>query len=327
MLREAICLILLSGLLCGVAISQQFFDPFNYPPGTNIPGYTEHVGDWQATGTQVQGKDGIVGQTLIHNTIKDQDMCVETVAVYDATNPKVQRTGPIVRFSGSGSGATYYYLKVQDNGSPYNGFDRFFVYYQGGSGSVLTGAIPETKKARARLQVIEEATSVRIQVFIDTDMDGLWDVVSSTLTANGAGSSGGIGINGSQTVIADDLKYFNATLYLNGTPKVGTSVTLDGRSIPNEPYVGACSFGNSGFSIGAGRTVPLDLDSLFWASLSTPAIFQNFLGLTSANGDFTMTLNIPPITQLIGITIWSSAVTVTIAGFQEVAPDVEITFV
>jgi len=321
------CLTLALPLLCGVAVSQQVFDPFNYAPGTTIPGYTEHVGDWKATGTQVQRQAGISSQTLIHNTIKDKDACAETIAIYDVTVPGIQRTGPVLRFSGSGSSGNYFYLKLQDNGGTLDGWDTYWVYYQGG-GNVMTGTIsPVTKAARARLQVIEEAAAVRVQVFIDTDLDGLWDIVRSSTTTSGTGTSGGVGINGARSALADDLKYFNATLYLNGTPKIGTSVTLNGRGIPNEPYVGACSFGNTGFPIGAGRTVPLDLDSLFWASLATPSIFQNFLGLTSASGDFTMTLNIPPIPQLAGITIWTSAVTVTVAGFQEIAPDVEITFV
>ncbi len=324
MFHQTICVTLAIALLCLTATSQQFLDPFNYTPGTTIPGYTEHFGDWQATGTRVQGKAGIIGQTLIHNTIQDLDTCVETLAIYDTTLPAIQRSGPIARFTGTGSAANYFYLKVQDNGSR-TGFDKYFVYYQGGS-SVMSGSIsPITTMARARMQVFEEASSVRVQIFIDTDMDGLWDITRSALTSSGVASSGGVGINGSQTVMADDLKFFNAILYLNGTPKIGTSVQIKGRASINLPYIGACSFSNAATPLGAGRAFPLVVDNLFWMSISTPTIFSGFQGLTDMNGDFTMTLNIPAIPQLVGMTIWSAAVTNTLMGIVDISPDVQIT--
>jgi hypothetical protein len=322
------CLTVALSLLCGVAVGQQFYDPFSYSPGTNIPGYTEHVGDWKATGTQVQCQAGISSQTLILNAVQDQDACVETLATYDMTVPGIQRTGPILRFTGSGSSANYFYLKLQDNGGTLDGWDTYWVYYQGGS-NVMTGTIsPVTKSARARLQVIEDAAGVRVQVYIDTDLDGLWDIVKSTTTTNGKGVSGGIGINGARSALADDLKYFNATLYLNGTPKIGTAVTLPGRGSPNHGYIGACSFGHSGFPVVGGRSVPLSLEPLLFVTLGNalPMIFQSLQGRTDAQGDFTMSVAIPPVPALVGFTIWASAVTLSPTGIAEIAPDTEITF-
>lgn len=327
MLRRTAFILLAVAFLCHAAAAQQFLDPFNYLKSTTIPGYTEHVGDWQALGTEVQCQGGISSQTLIHNTIQDLDCCVEILARYETTLPGIQRTGPIARFTGTGSSGNYFYLKVQDNGSR-AGFDYYFVYYQGGGSAFMSGAIsPVTTVARARMQVFEEGSSVRVQVFIDTNMDGLWDITKSALTSNGIGATGGVGINGARSARADDLKYFNAILYLNGTPKVGTSVTLKGRASINQPYIGACSLGHAGTPLGAGRAIPLDLDGLFWASLSNPAVFSNFIGLTDMKGDFTMTLNIPAIPQLVGLTVWSTAVTATIQGIIDIAPDVQITFV
>jgi hypothetical protein len=326
MFKNVVFAILVLGVFGWAAGAQQFMDGFNYPSGTTIPGYTEHVGDWKATGAEVQGQSGKVGQTLIHNQIQGKDACVEVLAIFDPLSPtNIQRAGPIARFTGSGSSASYFYLKVQDNGSPYNGFDYYFVYYQGGS-SVMSGAMPETKKARVRLQVVDEGANVNVQVYIDTDMDGLWNVVASRTSTNGLGVKGGVGINGSQSVMADDFKFFNATLYLAGTPKVGTSVNLKGRASANQPYVGGCSFGHTGTPLTPSQAIPIDLDNLFALSITNPVIFGNFLGLTDGNGDFTMTLNIPAIPQLAGITIWSTAVTATVQGIMEIAPDVEITF-
>jgi hypothetical protein len=325
MFRKTAFAVLLLSVAAGAVDAQQFLDGFNYTPGTNIPGYTEHVGDWKATGAEVQGQTGIVGQTLIHNQFQGKDVCVETLAIYDPAIPGIQRTGPIARFTGTGSSASYFYLKVQDNGSPYNGFDYYFVYYQGGS-SVMAGTISETKRARARLLVVDEGSTVTVQVYIDTDLDGLWDVTASRTTTNGFNVTGGIGINGSQSVMADNLKFFNATLYLAGTPKVGTAVSLKGRATANEPYVGACSFGHTGTPLSPTRAIPLDLDSLFALSISNPAIFSGFIGLTDGQGDFTMTLNIPAVPQLAGLTIWAGAVTATVHGIIDIAPDVQITF-
>jgi hypothetical protein len=53
---------------------------------------------------------------------------------------------------------------------------------------------------------------------------------------------------------------------------------------------------------------------------------QQFIGLTDGQGDFAMTLNIPSVRQLAGITIWSAAVTATVHGIIDITPDVEITF-
>ena len=325
MFKNVVLAVLVLGSAGWAAGAQQFMDGFNYPSGTTIPGYTEHVGDWKATGAEVQAQSGISSQTLVHNQIQGRDVCVEVLAIYDTTIPGIQRTGPIIRFTGSGSSANYFYLKVQDNGTPYNGFDYYFVYYQGGS-SVMSGAMPETKKARARLQVVDEGSTVTVQVYIDTDLDGLWDVVASQTTTSGLGVTGGIGINGARSVMADDFKFFDATLYLAGTPRVGTSVNLKGRASANQPYVGGCSFGHTGTPLSATKAIPIDLDNLFVLSITNPVIFGNFLGLTDGNGDFTMTLNIPAIPQLAGITIWSTAVTANVQGIMEIAPDVEITF-
>jgi len=320
-------------LIAGSATAQWFIDPFGYPPGTTIPGYTEQRGDWMATGSTVQSNAATTFQELTNDTWTDKDVCVETVAIYDMAAPNLMYTGPIARYTGSGASANFFMIKLQDNSSPRDGFDRWFAYFYNGSSfspvatspSYYADISPPTKRARVRLQVIEESTDVRVQLFLDTDVDGKWDATREWRSTYGIGSTGKIGICGYRNAIADDLKYFNATLYLADPPKVGNFARLIGRGLPNETYVGACSFGHSGFPVGPGHVVPLDLDPLFWTSLATPVIFQNFVGITSATGGFTMSLNIPPIPQLAGITIWSSAAVITANGFQEIAPDVEIT--
>jgi phage tail protein X len=322
--------ILVLGFACGLATGQWFQDPFNYSPGTVVPGYTEQRGDWSCSGTDVRAQSTVTFQELTNDTYADTDACVEVVATYDANNPNLIYAGPILRHSGSGAAAKFFMVKVQDNSSPYLGFDSYFVYFYDGSGwksvGIAANNVGNFTQVRVRLQVIEQTSSVLVQMYLDTDMDGMWDIVKSANTTYGTGTSGQIGINGYRSAIVDDLKFFNATLYLSGTPRIGSAVTLPGRGSPNLQYVGACSFSNPGFNL-LGRTIPLGLDPLLFLSFSVPAIFTNFQGSTDANGDFAMTLHIPGSPLLVGLTIWSSAVTLDPQGrLVEVAPDTEITF-
>jgi len=322
----------LFALSCTAVSAQDFYDPFNLTPGTTIPGYTEHRGDWMATGTAVQSQATVTFQELINDTYSDLDACAEIVAIYDTQAPNLLYTGPILRYTGAGSSASFFMVKVQDNGTPRDGWDTYFTYYHDGGtwrSFGINGSIsPPVKQARVRLQVIDGPSTVQVQVYIDTDMDGKWDIVKSATTNYGLGKSGKMGINGYRNAIADDLKFFNATLYLQGTPKIGTTVTLPGRGSPNHGYIGACSLGNSGFSIGGGKSIPLAVEPLLFLTLANavPTIFQNFQGRTNAQGDFTMSLAIPNVPGLVGFTIWSSAVTLSTGGIAEIAPDTEITF-
>jgi hypothetical protein len=330
-LNRTNAVVLALALAAGAAAAQSFVDPFVYPPGTLIPGYTEQRGDWTIVADQVKAQAGISNQELTTDAVNDRDGCAEVLAIFDTAAPDLQRTGPILRHSGSGAPATYFMIKVQDNTTPYNAFDSYFVYWYNGTsfqstGLTAAGLAPSTA-IRTRLQVIEQTGGVLLQLFLDTNVDGKWDIVRSGVTTLGIGSSGRIGINGARGVIADDFKYFDATLYLDGSPSVGNPVNLKGRGTAGLGYVGACSLGHSGIPIGNGRSIPLDFDNLTLLSLTLPAVFQNFQGTTDANGDFTMTLNTPAVPALAGFTIWSSAVTFDQTGVREIAPDVEITFV
>lgn len=322
-------------LAAGTATAQQFIDRFTYPAGTVVPGYTEERGDWMVLPTgAVQSSVTTTFQELTNDNIADQDCCVEATAIYDTAAPQLMYVGPLARHSGAGSGATYFMIKLQDNGTPRDGYDTYWVYYYNGASFqfVATGSngaiSPPTLQARVRLQVIEEpsTSNVRVQIFIDTDMNGKWDITNEWLSTLGIGSSGKVGINGYRNAIADDFKYFNSTLYLADRPTIGSSVRLLGRASPNAPYQGVCSLGNTtGIPLSASRAIPVDYDPLLILSLSTPPVFA-FSGITSASGDYTLTFNIPNLNQLVGLTVWGSAFTFNPSpfGFVDIAPDVQI---
>jgi hypothetical protein len=322
---------LLGGLLIGASgVAQTFSDPFSYTPGTNIPGYTEQRGDWKATGTEIQADPTVTFQELTFDKITDLDCCVETLAIYDANSPALMYTGPLLRHTGQGSTANYIMIKLQDNGSPYTGYDRGFTYYCNGSSFSYIGTYfdinPPTQRARVRLQAVDIFPSVQVHTYVDTDLDGKWDIVRVATIASGFGQAGKIGVAGYRNALADDLKFFDAALWLAGTPQIGTAVKIPGRGQGGLNYLGACSFSRTGIPIDSGRSVPLTPDALFFTSLLNPVIFQNFQGSTGASGDFTMVLNIPNLAGLVGVTIYSSAITYNALGVAEIAPDVEVTF-
>jgi hypothetical protein len=322
--------------LTSTAFAQEFIDRFNYPVGTVVPGYSEQRGDWMVLGTNaVQANVASTFQELTNDTFTDADCCVEATAIYDTAAPQLMYIGPLARHTGAGSGANYFMIKLQDNGAPRDGFDTYWVYFYNGASfqfvaSGSNGAItPPTLQARVRLQVIEEGANVRVQIFIDTDMDGKWNITNEWMSTLGIGTSGMVGINGYRNAIADDFKYFNGTLYLADRPVIGTAARLLGRGTPNTPFQGVCSLGNStGIPLSASRAIPVDLDPLLILSLSTPTVFA-FSGITSATGDFTMTFNIPALASLSGLTVWGSAFTFSTApfGFIDIMPDTEINIV
>jgi len=310
--------------LCGLATAQTFTDRFDYPPGTMIPGWTEQVGNWSATGGTVRTQTLPGHQHLTRNGILDRDACVEVTAHYDVFQAQTSYLGPLVGHRNMGIASIYLMLRLEDAGQPSGGWDTYGVYTYVDSlvtSLNLGGTIsPPTRAARARLQVTDDPTGTRrVQLFLDTDLDGRWNVTRDGTPVLLPAQAAGFGIAGFGPAIADDLKYFDATLYLNDPPRVGNPVRLFGRSLPSRNWQGACSLGHSGIPIGGGRAIPLDADALLALSLS----FPGFAGVTDASGGFTMTLSIPPAPVLAGLTVWCSAVTWS-AGIDEIAPDVEV---
>ncbi len=316
--------------LCGAAaFGQDFQDPFTYAPGPTVPGYTQQRGIWTETGTAVQGSAAYTFQELSYNGITDADACVEVTALYDTVAPGLQYAGPMVRYSGSGATATYFMAKVQDNGTPYTGFDRFYVYYYNGSGfnsiGIASLAMNPTVAARVRLQVKEVTGGVRVDLFIDADLNGTWDYTATTTTTFGIGTLGNVGATVYRSSLIDELRYFGSTMTLGGTPTIGTSVPLQGYGLPNYTYIGAMSLGHGGIPAPGGHVVPLDPDAVFFLSLDFPLVFQNFIGLAGADGSFTMTLNIPPDPTIVGLTLFASAVMWDGVQVVEVTPDTQVT--
>lgn len=287
-----------------------------------VPGVDPH--------TEALCHPGVTFQELTLDGINDQDCASEVTAVYDLATPGLQYAGPVVRHSGTGATATFFMAKLQDNGAPNTGWDRFYVYYYNGASFQSAGiasqaiAVPITA-ARCRLQAVNEGTVVRLSLFIDTDLDGLWNITSEATTTLGLATSGRPGICGYRNAKADDFKYFAGTLRMTALPTNGTSVPFAGTGAANQIYYCASSAGHAGFPITATQWVPLDVDWLFSLSLQLPAVFVAFSGFTAADGTFGMIINLPADPGLAGFTFWTSGVTFDGAAFPEVFPDVQTT--
>jgi len=315
------------------ARAQQFTDPFNYPAGTTIPGYTEQRGDWRATGTAVQASFiGSVVDVVTNDALTDGVACVESVAIHDGTVKRIQAAGPVAWYLGSWPNDFFFAAMVLDVAAPYDGWDSYEVrVYTGFSYSVVwTGSIsPAVPRARIRLQgrSLGGRDPISLDVFFDTNLDGLWELTASRIGHRALLAPGKIGVNGYQGGIVDDVKYFGGALALLDPPRVGTSIRLAGHGGPSLAYQGACSRGHSGIPLGSGLVVPLEIDVLFLLSLTTPTVFANFAGTTDASGAFTMTIHVPLLPELVGSVIWASALTYSPMGVAEIMPDVEIKFV
>jgi len=99
-------------------------------------------------------------------------------------------------------------------------------------------------------------------------------------------------------------------------------------SSPNEPgqvYVAALSFGHRpGITVG-GRTIYLNPDPLFFASILAGGIFQNFVGVLDARGEGLPSLQIPKIAGLSGLRFYAAAITIAQNAISVVSNPIVIT--
>ncbi|MEM7201594.1 MAG: hypothetical protein AAF628_15095 [Planctomycetota bacterium] len=107
-----------------------------------------------------------------------------------------------------------------------------------------------------------------------------------------------------------------ARIDANGDPVPGTPYTFDVHS-PFEPgslYANALALSTApGLPLPDGRTIQLTPDPLFFASLSPNPAFQGFLGSLDATGSANLTLALPALPVLQGLTLHSAALTVDLA--------------
>jgi len=98
----------------------------------------------------------------------------------------------------------------------------------------------------------------------------------------------------------------------SGSGQIGTTITFTLLAPPDAglPYQVGSSFGNGPIPIDT-RQIPLSPDNLLALSVGglVPSIFQGYLGVLDAKGTAAAQLNIPSITQLKGLRIYTAFLT------------------
>ena len=322
-------------VLTQAAAGQAFIDPFNLPTGTLIPGYTEQRGDWMATGTRVQSSVLTTHQELTLDGFLAKDVCVDVMAEYDVSTPTLQYEGPLCRYTGSGSAASYFMFKIQDNSSGSGSFNTAYLYWYDGSGwtyLVPSITIAPTTRARVRLQVVDRAADVLVTGRIDSNDDGTWDYEVQATTTLGFGVTGNVGVVGYRNGLADDFSFYNVPVYrdpLGPLAIPSTGNVFQGSGNPGDLFIGGLSGSRAAVPLPLGGPffLPVDWDYLFNLTVFVlPSLVPGFTGVIDANGDFQITLDVPNAPALSGITIYGVAATFSGASLSGITPDFPISF-
>lgn len=105
----------------------------------------------------------------------------------------------------------------------------------------------------------------------------------------------------------------DSTLTGSGPGRPGTAVSflLNAPSQPGRAYQLASSLGTGPIAIDS-RRLGLSVDALLIASTqgTLPTVFSGYAGVLSARGRGNAALNLPPIAQLVGLTIYNAFITV-----------------
>jgi len=131
----------------------------------------------------------------------------------------------------------------------------------------------------------------------------------TTLTSGGSFGD----LNGCAVVPAMNVTRVSANPKPGG--KVALGVTSNGAA--GELYVFASSLSaNSGTPLPGGLRFPLDPDGLFFATAANllPTLFQNYRGHLGVDGTANLTIQVPSLAALVGLTIHTAGLTVNLAA-------------
>jgi len=302
--------------LAGAACAQIYRDPFNYPNGTVVPGWTERRGDWVIANNRLHL--GTPGNGLCFIT-KDgfnlRNSVCEALVTWEGPIPLIEGGGLTARHNGSNTEMGMILAMVQDNLAQ-GSFNALMLFEQGGSGVVFR--FPLIPFIAARVRLLVAAGSATVQV--DTDRNGTWDISDGTpldtlLAAGGNGCSSVFKTPNPRSSGIDDFALFDGVLSSTGVPRPGSTVTLrlqvDGAGLP---YQLASAFSNAPGVPVDSRNIPLVPDALTLLSLSLPTVFQGYTGVTGANGAALAQIAFPPVSQLAGVAFYTVFVTLSPAA-------------
>lgn len=303
--------------------AQSWSDAFNYPAGTIVGNWVEHLKDWQATGTAAMAQDIANYQHMTQPKQVHRDCCVECVASYNtAATSSLQFGGVIIRANNPGAGSfgsDLIHVKYQGSGG---NFSIVYLYENnatGGLSAVNTSAGPSPS---GRLRVL--AIDNRVIAQVDTNQDGKWDA-QVTKTVSLPVKSGPVGVCGYGGALVDTYRVFNAVLAAavgSPAPNPGNTIQLVMRGSPRAPYIVGLSLGKGPIGLSPVVGIPLSYDPVLVASLS--GAFLGFRGVLDVSGDGAFKIPIPKIPQLVGITFYTGFVNAQ-PGITHISNDHEVT--
>ncbi len=319
----ALLLVCLAG---GLAGAQVWMDAFNYPAGPNLGTWVKHLSaQWTATGTQVRAQLVTKYQHLTQPNQVFRDGAADVDVDFNPTQG-LQFGGVILRANAPSKGtfgSDLVLIKVQ--GSTNFNHTWLYEHSQTGGLSAASAAIPACTKARVRLLVLDSRAVARI----DCNRNGKWDVtVNKTISLPvKAGPVGICGYNGS---FMDEYKTYNSVILEETSstpmPSPGTEYKMVIRGTPGDGYQAAASLGTSGVVLPNGYVLPLTADPLLFASASNalPALFKNFRGFLDINGDAKISVAVPNLPVLSGLTFYVAFVSFKGTTFVTVSNDHQV---
>ncbi len=323
-MKQLVLALTVLSLISLAAPAQIWQDQFNYPNGTNLGAWKEFLGDWNAVSNKAESAQIFQWQYCTQPNRPYKDCAAEAVGIYNPNSKQaLQFSGPAIRCANPGSGrlgSDLIMAKIQGSGR----WTNLYLYQIDGSGGsriLQSNSFTGGNKGTVRLLGIDQ----RVVLQADTDNDGLWDYVfdkTTTVTAKAAP----VAIDGFGGGQVDDFKLWDGVcLGKVGNPKPtpGTSMNYVLRGWPNAAFQAAIALGNTGIVLPDGRIIPLVADGLFFASML--GVFPGFSGTLDGNGDGTITVPIPNIPALVGITYYAAFVNYGSTGILNISNDEQTT--
>jgi hypothetical protein len=308
----------------GLASGQIWMDDFSYANGTTIGSWQEFNGDWQALNNEARCEAKSVWQYLTQPNRIYQDCCVQCKVI--ATGSSLSFGGVTLRCSDPGNGSLGQDLimaKLQGSGS----YAQMWLYSLDPTGARVSnsGSTPSSPTGTIRLLVIDQ----RVVAHADTTGDGIWDL-TLTHTTNVAIKAGPVGLDGYNGPAMDDFLLWDGVIMddaASPAPKPGVEVKFNLRGFANAPYQAASSLANSGIVLPDGRIIPLAADTLFLTSVINvlPTVFKNYSNVMDGSGNATISLAIPNIPALTGLTIYTAFVNYSGATILNISNDHQTT--
>lgn len=147
-------------------------------------------------------------------------------------------------------------------------------------------------------------------VHVDLDKDGIFDQIIGPRTLTATLGPGRVGVSITSNCEVDNWKYYDAVLQPQpaALPRIGTNYNLDlSTPSPTVPWLGLAALGNTGFTFGA-RAIPVSPDFMAVGTFGNAGF--GFAGATDTAGNAVMSIVIPAIPAIVGMRLFTSAVTV-----------------